>query len=299
MKALLLSFYLWVTVPAFAQPSARYKPIVLNPSYEHTKWQTSPSDLAFEFAAFTSSFDSDDDNDGDGQGESWGIPEWVAYEIKRVENLPSGGGRPSSWMTVPELHEEGIAPDDDTYHVAGTAQMREVKTNYRFVRGHLCMKLIVRRVSLDAEYNTHTVLNAVPQLQWQNEGVWNGLEMQTIEWAQKYERIWVATGPVFFGKSPALWLGQKGEVQAAVPDALYKIVIREIDGRPKAIAFLFPNIQPSDIDDEDFAQFLTSVDRIEELTGLDFMSNATEVESIESSNENLSESDKQQVVLDW
>ena len=68
-----------------AQPGKGYKPIVLYPNYEHTKWTIEPSDKVYEFAAFTSSFDSEDDNNGNDKGEVWGIPEWVAYEKKAYQ----------------------------------------------------------------------------------------------------------------------------------------------------------------------------------------------------------------------
>lgn len=84
-----------IAINLFAQPGTGYKPINLDPNYNHTKFTIEPSDMIYEFAAFTSSFDSMDDNDGDGKGEAWGIPEWVAYEIKGVPNQTENGQRPS------------------------------------------------------------------------------------------------------------------------------------------------------------------------------------------------------------
>lgn len=255
----LLSF-----VPAVARP------IVLDPAYQHDRWQTQPRDLIFEFEAFTSSFDSADDNDGDGDTDLWGIPEWVAFEIKKRNIEHSLRNRPS-WFTDPQLFQLGIAPDDKTYHIDGAAldALKEVATNYRFVRGHMCPKDTAERISEDAAFHTHTLLNAVPQLQWQNNGIWKNLEERSLEWADKYEQIWVICGPVFFDRSPAIWLGQDGEKKVAVPDALYKIVIREDRGTVRALAFIIPNIIPSD--EKDPAKYLTSVDRVEALTGLDFL----------------------------
>jgi len=46
-----------------------------------------------------------------------------------------------------------------------------------------------------------------------------------------------------------MWLGQADDVPAAVPDAIYKIVIRESEVSETGIetmAFLFPNIINSD-----------------------------------------------------
>ena len=47
----------------------------------------------------------------------------------------------------------------------------------------------------------------------------------------------------FFIKSPSVRLGEKGEVQAAIPDALFKIVIRENQGDNETLSFIVPNIK--------------------------------------------------------
>jgi len=65
-------------------------------------------------------------------------------------------------MTDEELVEQGIAPTDKTYSVSGVRSIGEVKTDYRFVREHMCPKDTAERISADAAYNTHTVLNACP-----------------------------------------------------------------------------------------------------------------------------------------
>ncbi|MCB2221575.1 MAG: DNA/RNA non-specific endonuclease [Bacteroidetes bacterium] len=122
--------------------------------------------------------------------------------------------------------------------MSGTSDLKEVKTNYRYVRGHMCPKNAADRMGLSAGWNTHTVLNAVPQLQWQNNGIWKQLENEVTDWADKYDSVWVICGPVFFDKTPAVWLGQKNEVKAAVPDALYKIIIRKSDESDSGIETL-------------------------------------------------------------
>lgn len=250
--------------------ASEYRPIVLNPAYQHDKWGTQPRDHIFKFAAYTVSFDGADDNDNDADTDKWGIPEWVSFEIKRQKTDHHLKKRPA-WMTDQALYDQGIAPADKTYAVPGVQRIKEVKTDYRFVRGHLCPKNTAERVSSDAAYNTHTILNAVPQLQWQNNGIWKTLEGLCNDWADKYGQIWVITGPLFFGKSPAMWLGQDGENKAAIPDALFKIVIRKTDGsdKIKTLGFLIPNILPKS--EQDLNKYLASIDRVENLTGLDFL----------------------------
>jgi len=281
--------------------SPPYKNIMIDSTYEHTKWGISPSDSLYHFAAYTTSFDSDDDDNNDGTPDKWGIPEWVAYEVKKHEGPDPTSSRPSSWLTDKDLNMIGVAPNDATYHVRGTQDMKEVSGNSRYVRGHMCPKDAAERVSSDAAFNTHTVLNAVPQLQWQNNEVWKYLEEDITEWADKYERIWVICGPVFFNKTPAVWLGQNEEVKAAVPDALFKILIREATNSTgvETLTFLIPNVNPNDKDL--YAEFLVSIDRIEEVTGLTFLTEMEISIQIEekAKNKDLTMSQKLIVVEGW
>jgi len=272
-KSILISILLTISVTIFAQSPVgkRYKKIKLDTSYNHTKYITEPSDIIFKFAAYTVSFDSADDNNGDGESDIWAIPEWVSYEIKGNVNVVRNSYRPSKWMTDDSLRVQGIAPDDDSYKVQRVNKLREVKIDYRFVRGHMCPKNVADRISKEAGYNTCTVLNAVPQIQWQNNGIWKCLEKQIINWADKYGRVWVICGGVFFDKTPSVWIGQGDEVKVAVPDALYKIVIRESETGIKTLTFIIPNIIPKE--KYCFYEYLTSMKRLEQLTGLTFLTN--------------------------
>ncbi|MDA3809103.1 MAG: DNA/RNA non-specific endonuclease [Spirochaetaceae bacterium] len=278
MKIVKVLFFIFTSTLLYAG-EFDLRPIVLDRSYEHDKWNTEPKDQLFEFAAYTVSFDGIDDNNGDDTGDLWGIPEWVSFEIKRTTTDYNLADRPG-WKSDRDLYEAGITPKDNTYAVSGTRDLSEVKTDYRFVRGHMCPKDTAERISEDAAYNTHTVLNAVPQLQWQNNGIWKELESLCNDWADKYGRVWVITGPVFFDKNPALWLGQGDEKKAAVPDALFKIVIKENTFTMDTLSFLIPNILPKT--EKDPADYLTNFKRIESLTGLDFFTYTDENQIIQT-----------------
>lgn len=272
MKNLILYFIFLLSINSIAQgvPGVGYKPIILDNTYNHTKWGIEPTDLVYHFAAFTTSFDSDDDDNDDGVSDIWGVPEWVAYELKKVEIKREEYKRPK-WLTDDKLNRSGIVPNDDTYAVKGTRQLKEVPDSYRFVRGHMCPKNVGDRISSDAGYNTHTVLNAVPQLQWQNNGIWKKLEFDISNWANKYEQVWVICGPIYFNQTPSMWLGQDKEVKAAIADAFFKIIIRKGNTRTRleTLSFIIPNIISKD--ESDYSNYLTSMFRIEELTGLRFL----------------------------
>lgn len=290
---IILIVFIAIISKAQNTPGARYKPIILDSTYNHTKWGIQPTDLVYRFAAYTTSFDS---NDG---GEIWGIPEWVAFEVKKKTLIEVPPYNRPKWMTVDSLSLQNKAPNDDTYAVSGTRELKEVSGTARYIRGHMCPKDAADRISMFAGYNTHTILNAVPQLQWQNNGIWKALESQSTDWADEYNQIWVICGPVFFDKTPAVWLGQKGEVPAAVPDAIFKIIIRQENTEIETLSFIIPNI----IEDKKakYFEYLTSMGRVEDLTGLTFLTNVNDSlqNVIKERHTGLTKSKKRQALRKW
>lgn len=246
---------------------ANYKPIVLDPTYDHDKWNTEPDDHIREFRAFTASFDGADDGNGDGDElddkDKWGVPEWVAYEIRKApSSLGAAPNRPSPWIHDNTLFAEEICPDDASYK------------HSNFSRGHMCMKSIAWRLGANADWNTHTTINAVPQLQSHNGKIWLNLEEKTKDWADKYGKIWVICGPIFDNQVPTKWIGDHDEKKVAVPDKFFKIVIREKTGPQDLIAMAF--IQPHTKIDKvggryEHETYLRSIKDVEAATGIDFL----------------------------
>ena len=253
--------------------------------YDHTKFAPEP-DILKVFHGFAVSFDSKDDDDGEPGPDLLRVPHWVAQELHRWEPpvddreddaawcLKTLKKRPK-WFTEPGLYASGVAPKDESYRNSG------------YDRGHMAMKFLVERLGEDAAYNTHTVLNAVPQRPKFNQGIWQNIEFLTGAWAQTYGQIWVIQGPVFYDLKTLAWIGDEGERKIAVPDAVFKIVIRDKTEdeeakagprdkkSPEVLAFLYPQLGPGYFGPrKEFRheRFLTTIDEIEDLTGLDFKS---------------------------
>lgn len=224
--------------------------------YHHDRFGTLPIDTLRQFDAFLVSLDGEDDE------TLRGVPEWVAYEMRATPpGLGSAPGRPRKWATDNALHEAGLAPDDSTYRNSG------------FSRGHMCMKQHAFRVSADADRETHTVLNACPQLQTMNNGVWKAIEMLTGDWADSYGAVWIVTGPIFLPNKEAVWIGDGEEIRAGIPDAFFKVVVKEDGDAFDVLAFIVPMRGDSTIgkSSASVSPYLTSVDIIEALTGLDLL----------------------------
>ena len=237
------------------------------PGYDHDRFVTWHRAIVVNTTPFMASFDSEDD------GISLGVPEFVAYEMRRYgSSLKKSPKRPSPWITDKAMYQAGIAPGDASYKYSRA--FRNNNPNW-YDRGHLCAQVHAWRLGRAASWNTHTVFNAVPQRHAFNAGIWKNLEEHTAQWAEEYGRIWVITGPIFLSDPPEEFIGEaaKGEMRVAVPDALFKIVIREEDEDIEVLGFIYPQLGVGlKKGPFDHAPYLHSVDEIEAQTGLNFLS---------------------------
>lgn len=264
-----------IAVVSISASAEQLKPNILDPSYNHDRWGTSSSStIIADFRAYRSSFDDLDDDDRFEGPDAMGVPEWVAYEIKRFDgSCIQTHRRPTTWITDAVQRAAGVMPDDSSYR---TTQAFRAKHPSWFSRGHLAMKFLAERMGGDAAWNTHAFYNAVPQRASFNEGIWLDLENWTGAWANHFGAVWIVTGPIFGDRHAYAHLGDPGEFPVAIPEALFKIVIREgaDPQKPEVLAFIYPQIGPG-YSEKPFNHFryVTTVDEIETLTGLDFLMN--------------------------
>jgi len=177
--------------------------------------------------------------------ESHEQSEWVAYELSKEHISKNEFERPYF------IEDEKIA--------TGSADWRNYK-NSGYDRGHLC-PAGDRRFSYEAFSETFLTSNISPQNREFNSQVWNFLEQKVRFWAQKYDGLYVITGPVLKEGLPTI-----GKEKVSVPDSYYKIVYDVRNGEHKVLAFLIPN-KPTK---QSFFEYVTTVDEIEQLTKLNF-----------------------------
>lgn len=218
-------------------------------------------------------------------GEPWRIPRFVAYRVEKMSTAKvPRSERPSRWFSVPELVDEGLAADDKSYRF--TKLFVDSKTDW-YQRGHLAPKTLAERHGPEAAIFSHTTANAVPQLGQFNRTGWLDLECRTGAWAQHADDLWVIAGPVFTSSAPKEWLRAPDQTRprarrfgdparplaVAIPDKLFKIVVRRDGERFQALAFLFAQTDKRYADPLKHLEaenFLETVAHIEKLTGLTF-----------------------------
>ncbi|WP_372745769.1 DNA/RNA non-specific endonuclease [Lutibacter sp.] len=177
--------------------------------------------------------------------EKYEQAEWVAYELDKNQLSNSNFKRPYFEL--------------DSKVTTKSAHYKNFK-NSGYNKGHLC-PAGDRKFSKEAFNETFLTSNISPQLYDFNGGIWNRLEQKVRYWAQKYDHLYIVTGGVLTNDLKTI-----GTEKVAVPNYFYKIILDYSEPEIKAIAFLIPHQES----EKGLYQFVTSIDKIEELTGIDF-----------------------------
>ena len=208
-----------------------------------------------------------------GQDGRLKIPLWVQYELGRGD------------LTGIAVRRNDFRPDASIPY-----RYRAETEDYAgsgFDQGHMAPAGDMKR-SEKVMSESFLLSNMAPQIGIGfNRGIWNNLEGAVRGWVQERGNLTIITGPVFAVEAGRVSYQVIGENQVAVPSHFYKILVDTNDEeRVEALAFLMPN---EDISGEHYRDYLTTIDEIENLTGLDFLSslptsvqNAVESQEAES-----------------
>jgi endonuclease G, mitochondrial len=123
--------------------------------------------------------------------------------------------------------------------------------------------------------STFFFTNISPQLHNFNAGKWKNLEMQQRKWAELFDTILIATGPILQENLHTI-----GKNKISVPEYFYKVIFVYTHKHKEAIGFIMPHQKL-----EENLQFYTAtIDSIEKITGINFF------HQIPDSIENIAES---------
>jgi endonuclease G len=177
--------------------------------------------------------------------EKYEQAEWVAYELTQKQLSTISIKRPY-FKKDPKIRTQ-------------SAHYKNFKDS-GYNKGHLC-PAGDRKFSVEAYDETFFTSNISPQSYEFNGGVWNRLEEKVRYWAQKYQKLYILTGGVLTPNLKTI-----GSEKVAVPQYFYKIILNHNRAETKVIAFLMPHEKS----EKGLYQFVTSIDEIETLTGIDF-----------------------------
>ena len=203
------------------------------------------------------------------------LADWVAYVVRREWLVDLTDPR-RNYRTDPFLDE------DETLEEGGTAGDYEgAYAQYRYDRGHLVPLGSFHGSPFAEELNYLSVL--APQIARLNRGPWKSLEYAVRRLVTHFGTAYVLAGPYYGGDDEAMPLLPGADEPHVVPTGYWMIVYMDDAGSPQICAFAVPQVLPESYETEDF---ITTVDEIEAMTGLDFLSRLGDV--IENSAEDRS-----------
>lgn len=187
---------------------------------------------------------------------------WVAYELTSTE-VQGTEERKDRFKADPDV-ESGSATTSD-YKKSG------------YDRGHLAPAADMKW-SETAMLESFYFSNMSPQKPGFNRGIWKELEAQVREWASEDGTLYVVTGGVLEDGLETI-----GKNEVSIPKYYYKVILDYNEPEIKAIAFLMPNEKT----DKEISDFVVPINKIEELTGINFFYQLEDIveEELESSSE--------------
>lgn len=194
-----------------------------------------------------------------GYSEERRSPLWVGYKLFAVEEAPTHK-RPGRF-SVDKRTEIRVKHDD--------------YTNTGYDRGHMAPNhAIAKCYGKAAQKETFLMSNVTPQKPKLNRHPWRLLEQKIIkEYAPDLEEVWVITGPIFTKGTPNCLARDDGNGNPVtpsyidLPDAFYKIIIDETETEIRALAIIMKQTTT----EPTFDKYLTTIDEVERLTGVDFL----------------------------
>lgn len=183
-----------------------------------------------------------------GYSRRLGQPRWVSYRLTADEatNRVIRHSRPFYY---------------DSAVRTGTAYPGDYDGS-KYARGHLAPAADMR-FSTNVLYESYSMANVSPQWPGFNVGVWKRLEEHVRNLAIREGPVFIVTGPVFSTNAAD---GAQSVSGIPVPDGFYKVVFVERPPHRRMLGYIVPNVSSR----QSPRQFETSVDAVEEATGLDF-----------------------------
>ena len=212
-------------------------PVVADGTLAAARVPDSIPEQLMEYEGFTVSFNAAN-----------GTPNWVAWELLGSESEGSEQRYNTFWQ------DERVEGCPTTYDYS----------NSGYDRGHMC-PAADQKWSRQAMIDCFSLANMVPQDHALNAGAWQTLEKKERAWAKRDSAIVIIAGPIY-QESDTKRIGQNG---VRVPGAFFKVFIAPYVEQPRGIGFIYPNMSSPG----NMANYSTTIDEVERITGFDFFYN--------------------------
>lgn len=175
------------------------------------------------------------------------IAHWVSYVISK-DSLSGHIDRTDDFRQDSEIRGPQASLED--YRRSG------------YNRGHMARAGLFT-TSRELKSETFILSNIIPQNGFMNQrGAWRQAEDFEEGSIEKFGEVQIISGPILDQNMQRI-----GPNEVCVPNYLFKVIYRG-GYNPQAIAFIIPNFQTN----EYYRSYAVSIDEVERLTGLDFLS---------------------------
>lgn len=166
-------------------------------------------------------------------------------------------------ITGPAKRKDDFRPDDQI--APEHSATLEDYSGEPYDRGHL-VPGADNRANQEVMSESFFLSNMVPQVPNNNRGIWRMLETKVRDWALENRDLYVVSGTIYEEGYKTI-----GEGKVGVPTYLWKVVYDK--ATDSTIAYLMPN---AELPVKDMPKYLTTVNRVEELTGLNIFPQLSE-----------------------
>lgn len=168
-------------------------------------------------------------------------PDWVAWELTAEEVDGTNEGQ-YSFSRDPNVKPPKASRED--YSHSG------------WDKGHMAPKADMKW-SCQAMEESFYFTNICPQDHEMNSQSWRKIEEMTRRVAKRYHAVYIVCGPIFKEHR----FGTIGEAGVQVPDAFFKAVAVEADGKMQTVGFLMDNT-PQNYSPRHYAVTIDSVEKV-------------------------------------
>lgn len=199
------------------------------------------------------------------------IPDGMPSKEKKYEGFTVGFNPANktpnyvSWILLGEETEGASARSNKFWtdkEVEGCPDTRDYSRS-GYDRGHMC-PAGEQKWSDEAMHNSFVMTNICPQIHELNTGAWKTLEDKERIWAKRDSVIVIVAGPIYSNDDTKTI----GTNEVRVPGAFFKVLLAPYADPVRAIGFVYPNMKSPG----NMADYATTVDEVEKITGFDFFS---------------------------
>lgn len=205
-----------------------------------------------------------------GYDDNYKLPRYVCYQMYSENSVTNV----SRWYNDPSIGEYYQYPEDTDIPVGyRLSNENDPFWNSGYDHGHM-IPSADRLSSKQANVQTFSLSNMLPQVNGFNARVWANMEAQIRTWNRNSFRttLYVVTGGSY--QKPEYVKGYIGSTSKGnripIPGYFWKAVLCENASGYKALGFW---IEHKASDDSDLKKYVVNIDKLEQLTGLDFFCN--------------------------